>query len=453
MKKLFNLRNVLICIAFAVILLFVKDNINVVWNIICTFAGVLTPFVVGFLIAYILNYPYKFFYATAFGKIGTKRKQFDKLRKPLAIVCTYICVFAILIVLIWIVVPQIVENITSLIESMPGYIDTCMRWINGIINWLNSSFNLSINEDNIFSQISDKLFKFITQQDMSKIGDWANQAFNVVTSTISGVYNFGMGIIISIYFLAAKEQLCYQVKKLAVAVLPIKSLPKIYEIVDITDTKCGRFIVGDIIDAAVIGVLHFIVLALLNIPYAPLISVLVGITNIIPFFGPFIGSIPSCFILLIINPWDMIIFLAVNIVIQQVDGNLIKPKIIGSQVGLSSFWVLFSVLVGGALFGFPGLILGTPIYAVIYYLVGKFTKNKINDKGKIAQEALNFEVLNYAKIAAEQKRIRELKETQQRERLKKFMHLNINEKSDESSNSSEKDKDDNDNSGNTDNND
>lgn len=431
MKNLFKLRNVLICIAFAVLLLFLKDNIYSVWSIICNFASVLTPFVLGFLIAYILNYPYKFFYATAFGKMGTKRKSLDKLRKPLSIICTYVCVFAVLIILVWIVVPQIIDNIVSLFESMPGYINTCMNWVNSAIDWLNANFNLNINEDNIFSQISDKFFKFMSKQDISNIGDWANQAYNFVTNTISGFYNFAMGVIISIYFLAAKENLSYQVKKLAVAVIPVKYLPKIYEVVDITDTKCGRFLVGDIIDAIVIGLLHFIVLALFNIPYAPLISVLVGVTNIIPFFGPFIGSIPSCFILLIINPWDMIIFLIINIILQQADGNFIKPKIIGGQVGLSSFWVLFSVVVGGALFGFPGLILGTPIYAVIYYLVGKYAKNKIEQKGKIAQEALDFEVLNYTKIAAEQKRIREEKESHQREKLRKFIHLNPSDKSNE----------------------
>ena len=198
---------------------------------------------------------------------------------------------------------------------------------------------------------------------------------------------------------------------------------KIYEIIDITDTKCGRFLVGDIIDSAFIGMLTFIVMSIFRLPYAPLIAVLIGVTNIIPFFGPFIGAIPSAFILFLIEPWDMIIFVIIIFIIQQLDGNLFKPKIIGSQVGLSSFWVLFSVIVGGALFGVVGLILGTPIYAVIYSLVGKKVRNNINDKGKIAQEALDFEVLNYAKIAQEQKKIREEKENEQKEKLKKLIGL------------------------------
>ena len=150
---------------------------------------------------------------------------------------------------------------------------------------------------------------------------------------------------------------------------------------------------------------------------------LCGISNIIPFFGPFIGATPSAFILLLIDPWLALWFIVIAFIIQQIDGNILKPKIIGNQGGLSSFWVLFSVIVGGALFGLPGFIFGTPIYAVFYTLIGKRARNKISDKGKIAQEALDFKVLNYTEIAEEQKRIRAEKELEQKKKLKKFIHL------------------------------
>lgn len=430
MKKFLTLRNALICIAFAVLLLLVKDNMKTVWDILCTFASVLTPFILGFLFAYILNYPYKFFHTKVFGRIGSKNPRLKGTGKALSIVCTYAIVLAIVVVLIWIVVPQIIDNISTLAESMPAYFDSLMNYINQLIAWINDTFHVGIDEDNILSTVAQQIFNFLTSKEATNFASEAsNYLLDMVAGTAKGVYNFIMAIIISVYFLAAKEQLCRQVKKLAVAFIPIKFLPRIYEIVDITDTKCGRFLVGDIIDAAVIGILHFIVLAVLQVPYAPLIAVLVGVTNIIPFFGPFIGSIPSCFILLLVNPWEMVKFLIVNIILQQIDGNLIKPKIIGGQVGLSGFWVLFSVLVGNSLFGIAGLILGTPIYAVIYYLIQKQTRIKIEEKGKIAQEALDFEVLNYAKIAEEQKRLREEKETIQREKIRKLIHLDVFDKS------------------------
>lgn len=423
MKKLFTLKNVLICILFTIFLLFVKDNFSVVWNAICLVASIMTPFVIGFLFAYILNFPYKFFYNKAFKFLKGKKPFLENMRKPLAIICTYASVVAVLGFLIAILVPQIADNITSLVERVPAYIDSIYKWLASMAEWLNHNYNANIDIDASFAQLGQEIIKNLngaTIANMSK-----NFLFDtlmpMITSTTAGIYNFVMGIVISVYFLSAKEMLCRQIKRMAVAFIPIKYLPKVYEVVDITDTKCGRFLVGDIIDAAFIGVLTFITMSIFQLPYAALIAVLIGVTNIIPFFGPFIGAIPSAIILFLESPWDMLIFIAIVFVIQQLDGNLFKPKIIGSQVGLSSFWVLFSVIVGGSLFGMVGFILGTPIYAVIYTLVGKRAKNAIDKKGKIAQEALDFEVLNYVKIAAEQKKIREEKETAQKEKLLKFI--------------------------------
>ena len=404
---------------------------SVVWNVLSTVMGILMPFIIGFFIAYILNFPYKFFYSKAFGKMGKKRKIFGKLRKPLSLICTYALVVAIFAVLIAIVVPQITVNIASLVESWPTYFNSMVNNMEGFIDSINKTFNANIDGKTIIDNFTAEIMKYFSMDNLTKFAGNATEAigniFTVVSNTANGVYNIIMGVVISVYFLSAKETLCYQVKRLAVAFIPIKYLPKIYEIVDITDTKCGRFLVGDILDAGFVGLLTFITMSILQIPYAPLIAVLVGVTNIIPFFGPFIGAIPSALILFIISPWEMIKFIIVVVVIQQLDGNLFKPKIIGSQVGLSSFWVLFSVIVGGALFGLPGFILGTPIYAVIYSLVGKRVRNSINEKGKIAQEALDFEVLNYQKIAAEQKKIREEKENLQKEKLRKLIGLNKNE--------------------------
>lgn len=423
MKKLFTLKNVLICILFTIFLLFVKDNFSVVWNAICLVASIMTPFVIGFLFAYILNFPYKFFYNKAFKFLKGKKPFLENMRKPLAIICTYASVVAVLGFLIAILVPQIADNIASLVERVPAYIDSIYKWLASMAEWLNHNYNANIDIDASFAQLGQEIIKNLNGATIANISK--NFLFDtlmpMITNTTAGIYNFVMGIVISVYFLSAKEMLCRQVKRMAVAFIPIKYLPKVYEVVDITDTKCGRFLVGDIIDAAFIGVLVFITMSIFQLPYAALIAVLIGVTNIIPFFGPFIGAIPSAIILFLESPWDMLIFIAIVFVIQQLDGNLFKPKIIGSQVGLSSFWVLFSVIVGGSLFGMVGFILGTPIYAVIYTLVGKRAKNAIYKKGKIAQEALDFEVLNYVKIAAEQKKIREEKETAQKEKLLKFI--------------------------------
>ena len=431
MKNLFSLRNVLICILFTILLLFVKDNFSFVWNAICLLASILTPFLIGFLFAYILNFPYKFFYTKVFGFLKNKRKFFANMRKPLSIICTYTSVVAILGILLAILIPQIGDNIVSLADKVPDYFNSVYDGLSNAADWLNKTFGASIDIDASFAQLGNEIVKNLNGMAIANISKnvLIDTILPMITNTTAGIYNFAMGIVISVYFLSAKEMLCMQVKKLAVAFIPIKFLPKLYEIVDITDTKCGRFLVGDIIDAAFIGVLTFITMSIFQLPYAALIAVIIGVTNIIPFFGPFIGAIPSAFILFLENPWDMIIFIAIVFVIQQLDGNLFKPKIIGSQVGLSSFWVLFSVIVGGSLFGMVGFVLGSPIYAVIYTLIGKRVRNAIDNKGKLAQEALDFEVLNYAKIAAEQKKLREEKENAQKEKLLKL--IKVEKQSDE----------------------
>lgn len=429
MKKLLTLKNVLLIIVFTVVLLILKDNLSVVKGIFTTIMGILTPFFLGFMLAYILNFPYKFFHDKAFGKMGAKRPFFKHFRKPLALVITYLLALAIVSALIVIVAPQIVNNVSSLFQSMPVYYKTATKYLSDFFNFINSNFNTNFTVDNTMQEAYNALVKKLSNGDWTFAGDATKTVldtlWSIVTGTASGLYNFFMSVIISIYFLAAKEELCRQLKRVTVAFVPIKYLPKVYEIVDITDTKCGRFLVGDILDSALIGLICYIVLAILQFPYAPLIAVLVGVSNIIPFFGPFIGAIPSAFILLLIDPWYMIWFIFIIFLIQQFDGNVLKPKVIGNQLGISSFWVLFSVVVGGALFGIPGFILGTPIYAVIYTLVGKNVRNRIDDKGKIARQALDFEVLRYAQIAEEQKKLREEREQEKKEKLKKLIHLDL----------------------------
>lgn len=433
------MKNVLIAIAFTVLLLFVKDNISVLLVIVGAVFAVLTPFFIGFLFAYILNFPYKTLHDKAFKKMGTKHKFLLRVKKPLAITLTYVGAAAIVAALIVTVVPQLAENIATLVKNAPRYGQTFYNYYKDAVNWINNTFNANIPIT--FTQeemISNVLMTFtgkeninaadITKAIFDSLPYFFTNFFGFLSSATTGIYNLIMGIVISVYFLACKESLCHQVKKLAVAFLPIKALPKLYEIVDITDTKCGRFLVGDIVDSAVFGLALFVLLAIFGVPYAPLIAVICGVCNIIPFFGPWIGGIPSAFILALIGPQPLITFIIIDFVLQQVDANITRPKIIGNHVGLSSFWVLFSVIVGGALFGLIGFVLGTPIYAVIYSLVGKRVRNNLEEKGKLGQEALDFQVLRYAEIAEEQKKIREEKEAEQRNKIKKLIHFNIGDK-------------------------
>ena len=202
------------------------------------------------------------------------------------------------------------------------------------------------------------------------IFDFTKNVYNVF-------YNFIISVIISIYYLANKETLMNQIKKITYSLVPQKFLGRVLRTVDICNNKVGKFLYGKLIDSTILGLLCFIVLQIFGIEYAVLLSVFVGVTNIIPFFGPIIGAIPGVILLVMINPIQALIFGIIIIVLQQIDGNFIGPKILGNQLGISGFWIMFSVLVGAGLFGFVGMLLGVPVFAVIYQICGEKVNNRL----------------------------------------------------------------------------
>lgn len=435
MRKI-KLRGPIICIAVAIGLLFLKDNINVVWDLICLVAASLTPIIYGFIIAYIINFPYRFFKEKIFTKIGKNNKVWQKIANPFSLVFTYLFVAGVIALLIGFILPELIASITNLGESLPVYFEQFQKNINMFIDWVKGSTGLELNGISSFEELMTTMLKTFTGDDIPALSKKVVDSLSpLAMGTITTVYNWIMGIILSIYMITSKDKLCYQIKKLAVAFIPIKWLPKIYETVDVTDNKCGRFIVGKILDSTVIGVMCFVAMSIFQLEYSLLISILVAVCNIIPFFGPFISAIPAAFLLLMIDPLQSLVFIIIIVVLQQIDGNIIGPKIVGDKVGLIGFWSLFSVIVGGALFGFPGLILGTPVFAAIYTLLGKTVKNKIEEKGNIAQQALDFEVLKYTEIASEQKKIRNQKNGHN---ISSFLQKELSKKKDNKDNKKNK---------------
>lgn len=387
MKKRFNkLTGVLICITFAVFLLFIKDNVDGIWSWICNLATVLTPFVYAFGIAYILNFPYRFFNNKVFGKI--KNEKFDKFRKPLSLLLTYVVVFGLIGFFLSILIPQLSSNVSNLVKHVPSYLRSFKGITDGIQTWINERFNLNLSYLDSFNNFISDFIKSI-----SNIPTTVQQVYSAAMSTASFFYNWLMAFIFSVYMLGSKEFLCNQLKRFGAAFLPTKWLPTIYEIINVSDDKCGKFLVGKVLDSTIIGLMVFLYMSVRGLPYALLISVIVAVCNIIPFFGPFIGGIPSALLLLLVNPAYCIEFIIMIIVFQQIDGNLIGPKIVGSQVGLVGFWSIFSVILAGGLFGLPGMILGTPIFAAIYTLVGKRMRDRIEMKGENAQRVIEMNVV------------------------------------------------------------
>lgn len=390
MKKRFNkLASVLICITFAVFLLFIKDRMDYIWGAVCTFAKILTPFIYAFALAYILNFPYRFLKNKVFGKI--KAQWFKKINKPLSLILTYLVVFGLIVFMFASLIPQLSENIANLAKNIPDYAANLTKYSHDILGWLNRFGFEFKGFDNLNDNFVEAVTSFLNMDNISK-------AFDAAVSTATVFYNWIMAIILSIYMLASKDFLFNQLKRFAAAFLPTKWMPTIYDIINVTDDKCGKFMVGKILDSTIIGVLCFICMTVIGLPYAPLISVIVGVCNIIPFFGPFIGAVPSAALLLMVSPVDCLIFVIMIFVLQQIDGNIIGPKIVGSQVGLVGFWSLFSVMVAGGMFGIVGMILGTPIFAAIYTLAGKVTNRRVDMKGEKAQKVIDMQVVNSSTV-------------------------------------------------------
>lgn len=394
-------KDVILWITYAVLLLFFMLNFKTVWDIISKIFSIMTPFMYGFLLAYVLNFLMMFFEKKVFYKIEEKNRRLRSLNKMLSLICTYIVAFGMVTFLVAILVPQVTKSFESLYQNMQGYLRDAEEMLNDVLEFFDNTFGLNLITENQLNKFIENAVSVFTGSDMENLyKNILNAIFPAAINTASNIYNWFIAIIVSVYFLACKEKLCAQVKAISYAYMPKKVLHKTIEIVNVSNNMCGRFLIGKLVDSVIIGVLCFIGMSIFRFQYAPLISVIVGFTNIIPVFGPFIGAIPSAFLLLLIDPIQCLWFVVFIIVLQQLDGNVIGPKILGNQIGVSGFWIMFSVLVGGGLFGVPGMILGVPVFAVIYDLLGKNVKIRL--KYKIVHHGLESEDRVSAESTAEE---------------------------------------------------
>ena len=362
-------------VACAVILFYLGiSQIGIVFTKISGAIEILQPFIIGFSIAYILNFILKFFERKIFDlKFISKLNFKNKSKRAIGIFVTYLVSFIVLYLFIKFVLPQLLDSIVGLINDIPMYINETTKFIDSLLLELNIEKQyLDIINDN-FNKFIDYVIKFITNL-LPVLG-------TLLTSLASKIWNILIGIIVSIYLLIDKEKFCALSKKITYALFSKKIAEKTIEIMHRSNSTFGKFLVGKILDSVIIGILTFFILTIFKMPYTILISVIVGITNIIPFFGPFIGAIPSFIIILFISPIKALWFLFIIFVIQQIDGNIIGPKILGDSIGISAFWILFSILVAGKFLGIVGMIIGVPLFAIVYSLIKEIIEAQLKKKG------------------------------------------------------------------------
>lgn len=360
---------------YIIVLAYVVLNISTVWTFLRGILGVLSPFLTAIGIAFVLNIPMRLLEEKVlFFMDDSKKFPFLKsLKRPVAIVVTLLLVVGLLSTLIIFVIPQLITSVSSLIDNVPSYIQSFEDLITQNLGSIDGFDKIWTDIMNAWKDI----FGFASQF----LGFTINHIFNLTVSITSGIINFFLSIVFAIYMLASKELLIFQCKKFIYAHLKKKHADKILKVGRVSNETFQRFIGGQCTEAVIIGTLCCIGMAILRLPYALLIGFIIGITSLIPIFGAFIGTIPSAFIILIINPIKAIIFIIFIIVLQQVEGNLIYPKVVGNSIGLSAIWVMFAMLVGGSLLGFLGLLLGIPLFGVIYKLLKENTNKRIYNKG------------------------------------------------------------------------
>ena len=348
------------------------SQINLIEASISDFIGTLQPFIIGGALAYLLNFILRFY-----EDYILSHKTFKKLKKSgkrgIGLLLTYITASIITYLFIQFVLPQLIESIIGLVNNIPQYLNDLTKVTNEIFDDLNL-------QPEYISLITDKFGEAITYI-ITLISNLVPVIGNFIVGATSSILNIIIGIIVSIYILIDKEKFMALGKKIVYAICSENKAKFILRLATQSNMTFSRFIGGKILDSFIIGVLTFLILTIFKMPYILLISVIIGVTNIIPFFGPFIGGIPAAIIILFVSPIQALWFVIIIIIIQQVDGNIIGPKILGDSIGISAFWILFSLLVAAKFMGFVGMIIGVPLFAIFYSIIKEIIEDKLRKKG------------------------------------------------------------------------
>ena len=378
------------CISF----FFVLYRWSAISDILDTIAISAQPITIGLVLTYLLmpvkNYierpVLKWLISKKVGEESAK-----KWARAIGITGALIFLFVVIAVLIAMMVPALITSIVGLAESMPGYIDSFVTWIeeSGIGNSTVAAF-----VGNTITSVTDELQNWAKTELLPLAQQYIAQITSGVLSVVKAVLNFLIGIIVVVYVMTIQETLLGQCKKMIYAFFPAKKGNVIIKTIRKSNEIFGGFVIGKIIDSAIIGCIAYVVCVILQIPSAFLVAFIIGVTNVIPFFGPFIGAVPSVLLVLIQSPIHGLYLAIFILVLQQVDGNIIGPKILGDKTGLASFWVLSSILIAGGLFGFFGMVLGVPVFAVLYYIWQQIVIYRMKKKN-LSAETEDYVYLKY----------------------------------------------------------
>ena len=339
------------------------------------FSGMITtmqPFIIGSAIAYIINFILNFYEKVVF-ELKYLNKLNRKYRRGIGLLLSYLTAIIVISLFMQFVLPQLVDSIVGLANNIPQYVNDASH----VITEISEKFNLESKYMNMIVEKWNELLNYI----ITLLTNLIPVIGNFIMTLGSSILNVIIGIIVSIYILIDKEKFIALSRKVTFSIFSAERSKRIVELAQRSNETFGKFLSGKILDSLIIGILTFIILTIFKMPYILLISVVIGITNIIPFFGPFFGAIPSAIIILCVSPIKALWFIGIILVIQQIDGNIIGPKILGDSIGISAFWILFSLLIFAKFLGLIGMIIGVPIFAIIYSIIKENVERRLKAKG------------------------------------------------------------------------
>lgn len=371
-------------IAAGVLFYFSIDYMGDLVKAIKSLMGILSPFIWGLVISYLLvpsmmMYERKLFrpLVASIKKRRPKANLSKKLPRVLALILAEIVMLLLITALIYLIVPQVYDSISAIITNSPAYFESASKAID---NLLHDFPEIEMYATKVFGNITETLTKWATNTLLPSMENIVTNITTGVFSVVKAVYNIAIGMIVSIYILYNKEPFIAHYRKTLYCIFKPEKARKISSALRFADRTFMGFIVGKLLDSAIIGMICYVGCVVMRMPYDLLISVIIGVTNIIPFFGPFIGAIPSALLVLLVDPKMCLWFVIFIIVLQQIDGNIIGPKILGTSIGINGFWVLFSIVFFGGLFGFWGMLLGVPTFVIIYTAIERAVNRKLESR-------------------------------------------------------------------------
>lgn len=372
-----NMKKIAYLITFAVLLYLGVQHMDLVFLCLGQIVGMLFPFILGGAIAFVLNVPMSFLEKTLFGKWKEKGKKWaEKLARPVSLLLAILFVLAIVLIVVLVVAPELATTFVSVAKRIEQNIPVMQTWLeetfhkdSPIVEWANS---IDIQPQKMLDSVIGVL--------KSGVDNILSSTISVTMGIVSTAMNVGIGFIFSCYILLQKEKLAVQMKKAMYALLPERAVAYCLHVCSLANDIFAHFIAGQCIEAVILGSMFFVSMTIFRFPYALLVGVLISFTALIPVFGGFIGCWVGFFLILMVSPVQAVMFLGLFLILQQIEGNLIYPHVVGNSVGLPSIWVLVAVTLGGSLMGIVGMLIFIPLVSVFYTLFREWTYKRLKQK-------------------------------------------------------------------------